>query len=78
MRLMASRLVYYSHAVVSQLVESHLAKVEVAGPSPVYRSHDNHRKLTGESRREGDCSTQSRGWFMTWMASMVVRQIATA
>ena len=26
------------HAVVAQLVERHLAKVEVAGPSPVYRS----------------------------------------
>ena len=30
------------HAVVSQLVESHLAKVEVAGSSPVYRSRDDH------------------------------------
>ena len=77
MRLVNVRLACF-HAVVSQLVESHLAKVEVAGPSPVYRSHDNHRKLTGESRREGDCSTQSRGWFMTWIASMVVRRIATA
>ena len=26
------------YAVVAQLVERHLAKVEVAGPSPVYRS----------------------------------------
>ena len=29
---------YVEHAVVAQLVERHLAKVEVAGPSPVYRS----------------------------------------
>ena len=27
------------YAVVAQLVERHLAKVEVAGPSPVYRSN---------------------------------------
>ena len=40
----------YSHAVVSQLVESHLAKVEAAGSSPVYRSRDDHRKLTAEPR----------------------------
>ena len=46
----AMRLAYlaYSHAVVSQLVESHLAKVEVAGSSLVYRSRDDHRKLTAE------------------------------
>ena len=28
----------FLHAVVAQLVECHLAKVDVAGPSPVYRS----------------------------------------
>ena len=67
-----------SHAVVSQLVESHLAKVEVAGSSPVCRSRDDHRKLTDEPRRGRDCSTQSRGWFMAWIASMDVRQIASA
>ena len=28
----------FPYAVVAQLVECHLAKVDVAGPSPVYRS----------------------------------------
>ena len=29
---------FLPYAVVAQLVECHLAKVDVAGPSPVYRS----------------------------------------
>ncbi len=28
----------WTHAIVAQLVERHLAKVEIAGSSPVYRS----------------------------------------
>ena len=35
------------YAVVAQLVERHLAKVEVAGPSPVYRSSQSIDRWIG-------------------------------
>ena len=60
----------YSHAVVSQLVESHLAKVEVTGSSPAYRSRDDHVSSRLSPRQGRDCSTQSRDRFMAWIASM--------
>ena len=34
-----------NHATVAQLVERDLAKVEVAGPSPVYRSNNNKQTV---------------------------------
>ena len=34
-----SRFPGFLYAVVAQLVECHLAKVDVAGPNPVYRSN---------------------------------------
>ena len=38
-------------AEIAQLVERNLAKVEVAGPSPVFRSKDERQSLVAVVRR---------------------------
>ena len=40
-----------NHAEIAQLVERNLAKVEVAGPSPVFRSRGGQKETPIESRK---------------------------
>ncbi len=39
-----------NHAEIAQLVERNLAKVEVAGPSPVFRSRGGQKETPKESK----------------------------
>ena len=49
------------YAEVAQLVERHLAKVDVAGPSPVFRSNDNLICGSGSVGRAPPCQGGCRG-----------------
>ena len=40
-----------NHAEIAQLVERNLAKVEVAGPSPVFRSRGGQKETPIESKK---------------------------
>lgn len=40
-----------NHAEIAQLVERNLAKVEVAGPSPVFRSRGGRKETPKESKK---------------------------